>query len=378
MNRSFKQQLFLIAFGVVLFVGLMNLDNVIGFVGTIAAIILPVFIGLMLAFVLNVPVCGTEKILWRLFKNRKRKPKESTITTISTIAVLLIIVGVIALVVTLVAPEIAFSVRNVSSLVREKWPQWVEFLSEHGIDISALEAWFDTTNLQGIIDSIISGSGTILDTVIGAAATTISGLVTAAFSVVIALYILFSKKSLGVQTKKIMTAYIKPKYAQKIMHIASLSQDTYAKFLSGQCVEAIILGTLIFIALTIFRLPYAALMAVVAAVCAFIPYIGAFAAVVIGAFLTLIADPSKTIVFLIVYCVVQFIETQFIYPHVVGNSVGLSALWTLIAALVGGNLLGLVGIIFFIPLTAVIYTLAKEAIEERIKKRNGGHDETVS
>ena len=134
--------------------------------------------------------------------------------------------------------------------------------------------------------------------------------------------------------------------------------------------EAIILGVLMFIFFSIFRLPYAPLVAVVTAVCAFIPYIGAFTACVIGAFLTLLVSPSQVILCIIVYNVVQFVENQFIYPHVVGSSVGLSPLLTLIAALVGGKLLGLVGIIFFIPLTAVIRTLLAEATEKRIGKKN--------
>ncbi len=160
-----------------------------------------------------------------------------------------------------------------------------------------------------------------------------------------------------------------------IKHIAQLSRETYAKFLSGQCVEAIILGMLMFIFFSIFRLPYAPLVAVVTAVCAFIPYIGAFTACVISAFLTLLVTPSKVILCIIVYNAVQFVENHFIYPHVVGSSVGLSPLLTLVAALVGGKLLGLTGIIFFIPMTAVIRTLIFESVEKRIRKKD--HDSSL-
>ena len=211
--------------------------------------------------------------------------------------------------------------------------------------------------MQNLLEKIASGTGVVLDTVIGAASTTINGVVTACFSVIIAI-------------SKLLDAYCKPKPRKLLEHIAQLSRETYAKFLSGQCVEAIILGVLMFIFFSIFRLPYAPLVAVVTAVCAFIPYIGAFTACVIGAFLTLLVSPSQVILCIIVYNVVQFVENQFIYPHVVGSSVGLSPLLTLIAALVGGKLLGLVGIIFFIPLTAVIRTLLAEATEKRIGKKN--------
>ena len=149
--------------------------------------------------------------------------------------------------------------------------------------------------------------------------------------------------------------------------MAGLLRDTYARFLSGQCVEAIILGLLILIAFTIFRLPYAGITAMLTSICAFIPYIGAFCACGIGALLTLLAEPSKVIVCIIVYLVVQFIENQFIYPNVVGSSVGLSPLWTLIAVFVGGKLFGLLGMILFIPLAAVLYILVREDANRRLE-----------
>lgn len=151
--------------------------------------------------------------------------------------------------------------------------------------------------------------------------------------------------------------------------MSALARDTYAKFLSGQCVEAIILGLLIFFAYSLFQLPYAGLIAFLTGLFAFIPYIGAFAACFIGAFLILLSAPSKVILCIVVYMVIQFIENQFIYPHVVGTSVGLSPLWTLIAALLGGKLFGLPGIIFFIPLVAVLYSLMREDTNRRLKER---------
>ena len=127
---------------------------------------------------------------------------------------------------------------------------------------------------------------------------------------------------------------------------------------------------LIFITFTIVRLPYASLIAVLAAVFSFIPYVGALAACLIGAALTLMVDPVKAIICIGVYLVVQFVESQFIYPHVVGNSVGLAPVWTLLAALIGGSLFGIIGMIFFIPVTAVVITLLTDYVNDRLKKRN--------
>ena len=147
-------------------------------------------------------------------------------------------------------------------------------------------------------------------------------------------------------------------------------RTVYTKFLSGQFVEALILGTLMFIAFLIFRLPYAGLVGMLTAVCSFIPYIGAFFSCGIVVLLTLIVNPIQAIVCFIVYQVVQFIENQFIYPQVVGSSVGLSPLWTLMAVIIGGKLFGLLGMIFFIPLVAVFYTLFRESVYKRINRKN--------
>lgn len=374
MKKTFKESLLLIAFGVILFVGLEHLNIVADFAIGVFRLITPVFAGLMLAFVLNVPISGMEKLFAKAFKKAKRRPSDSAISAVCTVLTLLIIVLVLALVITITGPAIVSSAKSLYRLIQNRWPTWVETFKSYNIDISGIGEWFETTGIQNLLEKIASGTGVVLDTVIGAASSTINGVVTACFSVIIAIYILLSKKELSAQTNKLLDAYCKPRPRQMIAHIAQLSRETYAKFLSGQCVEAMLLGVLMFIFFSIFRLPYAPLVAVVTAVCAFIPYIGAFTACVIAVFLTLLVNPSQVILCIIVYNAVQFVENQFIYPHVVGSSVGLSPLLTLIAALVGGKLLGLVGIIFFIPLTAVIRTLIAEATEKRIGKKNPESD----
>ncbi|MDD3241103.1 MAG: AI-2E family transporter, partial [Lachnospira sp.] len=193
-------------------------------------------------------------------------------------------------------------------------------------------------------------------------------------SFIIAIYMLLYKKKLGAQTRKVLYAYCNEKVADKLCHVGQLINDSYAKFLSGQFIEAFIIAILLFIAFTIFRLPYAALIAVLAAVLSFIPYIGSLSACVIGAILILFISPWQAILSVVVFQVVQFLEGQFIYPHVVGNSVGLPAFYTLLAALLGGSLFGIVGIIFFIPFFAVIYTLVKESSAARLAKKGIQHE----
>lgn len=222
---------------------------------------------------------------------------------------------------------------------------------------------------EHLFTNLVSGAGVLLDMLAGTTASMISVIVTGAISIVVMFYVLLSKSDLGRQSKKILYAYLKKEMADRIVYIATLVRDMYTKFLSGQCVEAIILGILMFIAFSIFKLPYAGLVAMLTGVCAFIPYIGAFLSCGIGVLLTLISNPPQAIVCFIVYEVVQFVENQFIYPHVVGNSVGLSPLWTLMAVIIGGKLFGLIGILFFIPLVAVLYTLIRENANQKLKDK---------
>lgn len=182
-------------------------------------------------------------------------------------------------------------------------------------------------------------------------------------------YVLIGWRELSSQSKRALYAYCKESVADRICHISKLAHDTYAKFLSGQCVEVMILGTLIFLSFSVAGIPYAGLTAVLTAAFAFVPYIGGFLSCAFGILFTLLAAPNKALLCLIVYQATQFVENQFIYPHVVGNSVGLSPFWTLLAVLLGGKLFGVLGMIFFIPLMALVSQLLHESIERRLHTR---------
>jgi len=367
-----------IAFGVVLFVVLMNLSTVISFLKNVNIIVLPVVAGLIISFVLNVPMHGFESLLTRILSRLKRRASEKLVTIISLILTVICIVLVVVLACTLAIPEIVGSVMSIVSLIEAKWPIWIEALKEYNIDtsifteFSSVIQWIEKLDLKQLLDKVTSGAGTVLSSLIGAATSTISGVITGLFATIIAFYTLVSKHDLSRQSRKFIYAHLKESHAEKICYVASLTSDTFSKFLSGQCIEAIILGVLILISFSIFKLPYAGLIALLTSVFALVPYVGAIAAGVIGTFLILLVNPVQALISLAIYLGVQFIETQFIYPHVVGTSVGLSPLWTLVGALVGGKLFGLLGIVFFIPLTAVLYTLLRDWTNKKIsdKKHN--------
>lgn len=378
-DQKTRRALFLIAFGVCLYAAMMHLDVVLGALSAAVDIFFPVLLGLGFAFVLNVPVSGMERLLHRAvgLLPEGRRPGEGAITMASIVLVLIAIAGVAVLGVTMLVPELIASARTVAPLLAERLPEIEESLAANGVDVEKLAQFFQGAGASSATAAAGSGAqgllnlglGSIASSVFAAARSTISVLSSSVFAFVIAVYVLASKRTLGRQVNRVMDAHLAPGHAARIRHVASLATDTYSKFLSGQCLEACILGTLIFLAFSLFRLSYAGLIGFLTALFAFVPYVGAFASCAIGAFLTLLASPEHALLCVIVYLAVQFIENQFIYPHVVGSSVGLSALWTLIAALVGGKLFGIVGIVFFIPIVAVLYELFRQWTNARLAER---------
>lgn len=378
MDKKMKQNLILIASGVILFAAVMNINYVITFFKDVMGLFLPLIIGFIMAFVLSVPMNGFEKLLRKIgSKLKKRLPKKIKINvkdkTISTISLLLTVISILLVIYILgkvAVPQIVESVKSIGIMIKEKWPQWAKTLQKYNVDTAPITEWVKNLDFENLIKNVLSGAGTFINVVVGTAASTISIMGTIAIAVVIMFYVLLSKKELIRHGKKIVYAYLSKEKADKIVYVSKLSCDVFAKFLSGQCIEACVLGGMMFVGFWLFKLPYAGLIAMLTCVSAFIPYIGAFMSCAIGVVLTLIANPSQAIMCFIVYQVIQFIENQFIYPNVVGNSVGLSPLWTLIAVLVGGKLFGLLGMIFFIPIVAVLYILFRESVNKKLKNKN--------
>ena len=340
----------------------MNLNDVAGFFRTFTGIFSPVFSGLLLAFILSVPKPGIARRLTGVFPRLKEKTVDA-LSMMACVAVLVCLLCVLAI------PQLTASVKSIAVLVRANWPNWAILLNSYGIDTTELTKLAASFNWKMAVEKLFTGAGVVIGSVVDLAGSTVTVTVNAVFAIVIMFYVLLGRRELGRQCRSFLCAYFKKPMAERICHVAKLTHDTYTKFFSGQCIEVLILGTMIFLAFSAFRIPYAALTAVLTAAFAFVPYIGAFASCLIGVLLTLMAVPEKAILCFIVYQMVQFIENQFIYPHVVGSSVGLSPLWTLLAALLGGKLFGIIGIVFFIPLAAVISQLLHGDIEHRLAVR---------
>ena len=228
-------------------------------------------------------------------------------------------------------------------------------------------------DLDKLLDSVIAffrnGAGNVLNSTVYAIGSIVNGVTTFVIAFVFACYILLQKEKLGVQVKKVMHAFLKEKWEKRCLKVCTLTSKTFSNFLTGQCLEALILGSMFFVAMSLFKMPYALLVGVLVAFTALIPIFGAFIGCVVGAFLILMVDPLQALFFVIMFLVLQQIEGNLIYPKVVGNSVGLPSIWVLAAVTIGGSLMGVVGMLIFIPLVSVVYTLFRESVYKRLEQK---------
>lgn len=374
-KKKFKQYLLLIAFGVALFWALNNYGIVFSFAGNILSILSPVIIGFCIAFILNVPMSSFERRVFRPSKKpgKAGKFKSKIKRPISIIFVLLLFLFVIFMIFYLVIPALIETLTQLS----EDVPAYVEQLSRKLSNQPIIMSWFESIELSK--DTVIEKLTSILknsvltlktvDSTISVVSSIFSSIVNSVLGICFAIYMLAQKEKLLSQCKKLIYAVCKKSIADKIKYFCKKSSETFTKFLTGQCMEAIILGTLCTIGMLIMRMPYAFLVGVLVAVTAFIPIVGAFIGVAVGAFLISVTSLSKALWFVIFMIILQQIEGNFIYPHVVGSSVGLPSIWVLFAVTVGGNIGGILGMFVSVPVCAVMYCFLSDLIYWLNKKR---------
>lgn len=368
MSKSIKKTLICIAFGVGLYVLLTNIGSFFGFFGTLYQLMLPVVLGFIIAFVLNVPMKGFKLLFDKLFKKAKKRPPEKLVDLVCVILVFILLAFFLWAILSLAIPSLMETVGDVIKIVQEQMPKIKAFLEENSIDPTVVEKVVDFLRIDEDYNMNFN-FGAIIAPLFTTVKSMLATIVNLIFALVVCIYALLSKAELHLSVRRLAYSILPERIARYFGHVYVLVRDTYTRFLSAQCIEAVILGIMMFLAFLIFDIPYAGLVAVLTALFAFLPYIGAFGACFVGAFLTVVSEPEKVILCIVVYTLVQFTENHFVYPHVVGYSVGLSSLWTLVAALIGGSLLGLFGMIFFIPLSSVVATLLHEFTTWRLEKK---------
>lgn len=365
-----KSYMLLITFTAALLVVVLNVSSALGLLGRLWQELSPIVIACIIAFVANVPMTAIGNRLRKLSRGKKKPMPESAIGIISLLITILILVLLGTLVSTLAIPQLVQSVKSIVDTIREKIPELLAYLESLNFDTTTAEQYLEKLDFNTILSQFTNNAGNVLSVIVGAASSTIGSIVTFLMALIISIYIILNKQTLSHQAKSIAYANLRKDRADKLCYVAALTTRTYSKFLSGQCIEAIILGALLAIALSLFGIPYAGVIAVTTSLMSFVPYVGAFLSCLIGVLLVLMVDPFKALMCFVVFECVQFIEGHFIYPKVVGNSVGLPSMWTLIAVLLGGKLFGLLGMLFFIPLVAVLYTLVTEDTRKKLKQKH--------
>lgn len=337
-------------------------------------IFIPFLLGGAIAFVLNVPMNFVER---HLFSEDKRKGKcymQKAARPCSMILVLIFVFGVVAAVMFVLVPQLGNTFSNLGKNVQIFLPHvqaWAKQVFHNNKEIMNIvnNIEFDWDKIMNTgIGFFKNGAGSVLDSTITAAKSIVSGVTTFLIAFVFAIYILLQKEKLEIQAKKVLFAFVRKGRAEAIIEVCSLTYKTFSSFLTGQCLEAVILGSMFVVAMTIFRLPYALLIGIVIAFTALIPIFGAFVGCGIGVLLIFMVNPAKAAIFIVLFLVLQQIEGNLIYPHVVGNSVGLPSIWVLAAVSVGGSLMGITGMLIFIPIVSVLYALFREVVYLKLKK----------
>ena len=368
-NKKTLFRIFLGTAGCIILYWLLNeTENVNKVLSAILNILSPFITGGCIAFILNVPMRFFENRLLTINSSGLRR----TVALILTfIAVAIILGGVILLLI----PQIKETIEMFLPAVYEFMVEMEAFLDRLVLNnpdaMTFFEDWgFDWPALiQKAVSALGSGATNILQSAVSTLGGVASFTMDLFVAIVFGVYCLFQKETLARQGRKILYAFTKERFADRIIHILRLSNSTFSNFLSGQCIEVCILGAMIAIAMAILKMPYIPLVSVLVAVTAFIPIVGAWIGCAVGAFFMLVNDPMQAVWFVVMFLVVQQIEGNLIYPKVVGTSIGLSGMWVIVAISVGGDLFGIVGMLLMIPFASVIQTILREEVAIRVYNR---------
>lgn len=386
-KKNIRKILLIITYTILLCFAIIKFDVLLNVLGYILNLLKPFIFGFCIAFILNIPLSRIENS-FRKKDNKKKKVSNSRakheelatkkqkrtnpkLRVLSIILSLLIFIGIIFLTLFLVIPEFI----NTISIFKDSIPsafntcqEWARDLMSNNPEIVEKINEFKP-DWQQIYDETGTWIKSMATGIIGVSIDVIvsifSGIINFFMGIIFAVYMLMQKEKLTCQLKRVIRACMPEDKAQRLMYIGHVTNDTFKKFFGGQFVEAVLLGVLCFIGMSIFKMPYALTISVLVGVTALIPVFGAFFGTAIGAILILAVDPMQAIWFVIFIIVLQQIDGNFIYPKIVGDSVGLPGIWVMLAVLVGGNSLGIIGMLIGVPIASVVYKLIREYVQKK-------------
>lgn len=364
-KKSERQIIRLIIFSGIVLWAVFNYKIFIDFVSFVIKLFLPLIVGIAIAFIINVPMKQIER---KVFNIDKRKHKKM-IRVISLVLSIVIIFGVIGLILFLVIPELISAINMIGQTIPKDFT-WINDISNKLSDLyPSLEQYVKNVDTKSIIETSINSAGSFVTVIIGFLSSLISRIIIFFIGFILSIYILLDKENLARQCNKLLTAFTSDNVKKNVIKVVKLSNTTFTNFITGQCLDAILIATLLFIIMSLLHIPYALIIAVLFAVTALIPYIGAFIALVVGVLLIAVTNPIMSLWYVIIFFALQQLDENFTYPKIVGKSVGLPALLALLAALIGGSVFGFIGVIISIPLSSIIYALFREYVNERIEKK---------
>lgn len=326
---------------------------------------MPLFVGFAICYVINILMCFYEQ---KVFGKIKKAKFEKFKRPICIILAILTLIAIIALVIGLVVPQLISCIKLVISML----PGAINKLAMYFNTIPAVPEnvieFLENIDGEKLISQgaelITSGFGSVMDTVLKAATSVVSGTVTTLLSIIFAIYLLVGKDNLIAKADKVFNHYVPDKFRNKIYYALKVFNESFHKYITGQCTEAVILGVLCTLGMMLLRLPYAPMIGALVAFTALIPVAGAYIGAAVGAFMILMVSPVKALVFLVFLVILQQLEGNLIYPKVVGNSLGLPSILVLAAVTIGGGIAGVIGMLLGVPITAAIYRIVKDDINK--------------
>ena len=372
-DKKTIRNLFLIAAGCICFYFILNeTDKLRGAWSGLMGLLSPFLLGAAIAFILNVPMRDIEAKLGRIKSDGLRR---ATAIVLTLLAFVVVIVSVVLLLIPQIGATFEILVPKIVAFFQRIQESVLGFLKENPDLLNTVSSFVDLEklNLGGIIEKTMNLLGNSMSSIATSTLSVVGGItgamVDGLIGLVFAFYCLASKETLGRQGRKLLYAFLPEGVCDETLRILALTNRTFSNFISGQCVEACILGGMFAVALFILRMPYVTLISVLIAVTALVPLVGGFIGCFFGAFFILVNNPMQALIFVIVFLVLQQIEGNLIYPKVVGGSIGLPGMWVLAAVTIGGDLMGVVGMFLMIPLSSVIYALLREITNKRLASR---------
>ncbi len=378
---------------ILVFTGINHIREIFLFSKRLLGFISPFLVGGALAFIVNIPMKKIEDKLFKKkqaqFEERIEKTKEEEKRKeliklkklkrirrlLSYLITVFIILIVLALVIFVVVPQLKEAFKSLSKQIPEAYENFKIFLKSYGIDYPFISEWLNEQNINWneIFSNLWKNASKttfgFVQTGIDAVTRMVSAIASFFIGIVVSIYILFQKEKLFIQSKKLLYALFSEKTAKKTESLIKLTSHTFSSFFTGQFLEALILGSMFVVAMLILRLPYAFLIGLLISVCALIPLVGSFIACLVGIILMAMISPVKMLIFVVMFLVLQQIEGQLIYPHVVGKTIGLPGIFVLFSVIAGGRIFGALGILLCIPTCSLIYCLVGEFVNKRLEEK---------